>query len=174
MAYLNAEHKKRCENVFQWFVFQYIHTESETVSWTGILQKHWHALTTVFADFPKNLKNWFTLQLKQIHRKRFGQCKRRVLKCVCPFVQFSEMAEKKALSVGNGQSTVAQSAQGGLVAPSAGMHGALQDGLSFTPLDSNTDGVVQPFPRSPKLQRKVADAGQPSQVLLPSHHSSWP
>lgn len=76
-------------------------------------------------------------------------------------VLFSEMAEKEASSVGNGQS-----AQGGLAAPSAGTHGVLQDGLSFTPLDSNRAGVVQPFPRSPKLQRKIANAGQPSQVLL--------
>lgn len=74
------------------------------------------------------------------------------------------MAEKEPLSVGNGQSTMAQSVQSCLAAPSAGAHSVLQDGLSFTPLDSNCDRVVQPFPRSPKLQRKRAEAGKPSQV----------
>lgn len=69
------------------------------------------------------------------------------------------MAEKESLSVGDGQSVLS-----GLVAPSVGIHSVPQDGLSFTPLDSNSDGVVQPFPRSPKLQRKVAKAAQPSQV----------
>ncbi|XP_044038774.1 E3 ubiquitin-protein ligase TRIM62 [Siniperca chuatsi] len=76
------------------------------------------------------------------------------------------MAEEEASSVGNGQSTAAQSAQGGLAAPSAGIHSALQDGLRFTPLDSSGDRVVQPFPRSPKLQRKLAKAGQLSQEQL--------
>nr|XP_046236888.1 E3 ubiquitin-protein ligase TRIM62 [Scatophagus argus]XP_046236889.1 E3 ubiquitin-protein ligase TRIM62 [Scatophagus argus] len=75
------------------------------------------------------------------------------------------MAEKETLSVGNGQSTVAQLAHS--PAPlSGGTHSVLQDGLSFTPLDSNSDTVVQPFPRSPKLQRKIANAGQPSQCTL--------
>lgn len=76
------------------------------------------------------------------------------------------MAEKEALSAGNGQSTAAQSAQGSLAAPSAGAHGVLQDGASFTPLDSGSDRVVQPFPRSPKLQKKTAKAGQLSQVNM--------
>ncbi|XP_049424828.1 E3 ubiquitin-protein ligase TRIM62 isoform X2 [Epinephelus fuscoguttatus] len=80
--------------------------------------------------------------------------------------QSSEMAEKKASSVGNGQSTVAQSGQSSLPAPSAGTHSVLQDGLSFTPLDSNDARAVQPFPRSPKLQKKIAKAGQPSQEQL--------
>ncbi|KAM8748004.1 E3 ubiquitin-protein ligase TRIM62 isoform 3-T3 [Acanthopagrus schlegelii] len=71
------------------------------------------------------------------------------------------MAEQKAFSVGNGQS-----AQSGLGVSSAGCPGALQDGLSFAPLDGNGDEVVQPFPRSPKLQRKVANARQPSQEQL--------
>lgn len=74
------------------------------------------------------------------------------------------MAEKEALSVDNGQSAAA--AQGGLRSPSAGTHSVLQDGLSYTPLDSNSDRVVQPFPRSPKLQRKTVKAGQPSQVHM--------
>lgn len=69
------------------------------------------------------------------------------------------MAEQKAFSFGNGQS-----AQSGLGLSPAGAPGALQDGLSFALLDGNGDEVVQPFPRSPKLQRKVANAGQPSQV----------
>ncbi|XP_067435995.1 E3 ubiquitin-protein ligase TRIM62-like [Thunnus thynnus] len=76
------------------------------------------------------------------------------------------MAEKEALSVGNGQSKQAQSVQSGLPAPSAGAHGVIQEGLSFTPLDSSSDRVVQPFPRSPKLQKKIAKAAQPSQEQL--------
>ncbi|XP_037613738.1 tripartite motif-containing protein 14 isoform X4 [Sebastes umbrosus] len=68
------------------------------------------------------------------------------------------MAEKEALSGGS-----SRSAQSGLAAPSAGSHSVLQDGLSFTPLDSKDDGAVQPFPRSPKLQRKIANAARPSQ-----------
>ncbi len=80
-------------------------------------------------------------------------------------VQSSEMAEK-GLSVNNGQSAVAQSAESGLEAPSTGTHSVLQDRMSFTPLDFNSDRVVQPFPRSPKLQRKTANAGQPSQVRV--------
>ncbi|KAM9335462.1 E3 ubiquitin-protein ligase TRIM62 [Symphorus nematophorus] len=75
------------------------------------------------------------------------------------------MAEKEALPAGNGQSTAAQPAQSGLVAPSVGSHTVLPDGLSFTPLDSKNDSV-QPFPRSPKLQRKIALAAQPSQEQL--------
>lgn len=51
------------------------------------------------------------------------------------------------------------------MAPSAGTHSALQDGLNYTPLDSNSDRVVQPFPISPKLQKKKAkDALKLSQV----------
>lgn len=60
-------------------------------------------------------------------------------------------------------------AQSGLAAPSAGSKGALQDGLGFTLLDSSSDRVVQPFPRSPKLQRKVANAGPPTQKQLTRH-----
>ncbi|XP_056298901.1 uncharacterized protein si:dkey-219e21.4 isoform X3 [Pseudoliparis swirei] len=56
-----------------------------------------------------------------------------------------------------------QSARRGLAAPPAGSHGVLLDGLSFTPLDANG---VPPFPRSPKLQRKIAIAAQPSQEQL--------
>lgn len=74
------------------------------------------------------------------------------------------MAEQKAFSVGNGQS-----AQSGLGVSPAGAPGALQDGLSFALLDGNE--VVQPFPRSPKLQRKVANAGQPSQVSARVSHA---
>ncbi|XP_056225803.1 nuclear factor 7, ovary isoform X1 [Seriola aureovittata] len=76
------------------------------------------------------------------------------------------MAERESLSVGNGQSAVAQSVQSGVAPPSAGAHSVLQDGLSFTPLDFNCDRVVQPFPRSPKLQRKKAKDGKPSQEQL--------
>ncbi|XP_037613737.1 E3 ubiquitin-protein ligase TRIM62 isoform X3 [Sebastes umbrosus] len=74
------------------------------------------------------------------------------------------MAEKEALSGGS-----SRSAQSGLAAPSAGSHSVLQDGLSFTPLDSKDDGAVQPFPRSPKLQRKIANAARPSQEQLSRH-----
>lgn len=82
------------------------------------------------------------------------------------FGQYSDMAEGEPLSVGNGQSALVQSVQSDLMAPSAGIHGLLQDGSSYTPLDSNTDRTVQPFPRSPKLQRKAAADAQPSQVNM--------
>lgn len=72
----------------------------------------------------------------------------------------SEMAEKDASAVG-----CQRSVQRGLEAPSAGQQGVLQDaGLGFTPLDSKEDGAVQPFPRSPKLLRKLAKVAAPSQV----------
>ncbi|KAF7644415.1 hypothetical protein LDENG_00222420 [Lucifuga dentata] len=67
------------------------------------------------------------------------------------------MAEKEAASSGSVK----------LAAPPAGSQDVLQDaGLSFTPLDSKEDGVVQPFPRSPKLLRKLAKAGAMSQEQL--------
>uniref|UniRef100_A0A3Q2NXT9 Si:dkey-219e21.4 n=1 Tax=Fundulus heteroclitus TaxID=8078 RepID=A0A3Q2NXT9_FUNHE len=56
--------------------------------------------------------------------------------------------------------------QSQFLAPSAGLPSFLQDGAGFTPLDSNSDGPVQPFPRSPKLQRKAAKDQKPSQELL--------
>ncbi|XP_051800021.1 E3 ubiquitin-protein ligase TRIM62 [Acanthochromis polyacanthus] len=65
---------------------------------------------------------------------------------------------------GNGRSAAGPSAQSDLAAPSAGIDSLLQDG--FTSLDTGSDRVVQPFPRSPKLQRKVAKAAQPSQEQL--------
>lgn len=74
------------------------------------------------------------------------------------------MAEKEAFPVGNGQSTVGPSTQSAPALPSAGTNSALQDRLSLTSLDSSTDEVVQPFPRSPSLQRKMKNAAQPSQV----------
>lgn len=73
------------------------------------------------------------------------------------------MVENKAF-VSNGQPV--QAIQGELLAPSAGLSGLLQDGASFTPLDSSSDQPVQPFPRSPKLQRKAAKDVQPSQVNM--------
>lgn len=51
------------------------------------------------------------------------------------------------------------------MAPSAADQSALQEALSLTPLDSNKDRV-QPFPRSPQLQKKLAKAAQPSQEQL--------
>nr|XP_019955718.1 PREDICTED: E3 ubiquitin-protein ligase TRIM62-like isoform X1 [Paralichthys olivaceus]XP_019955719.1 PREDICTED: E3 ubiquitin-protein ligase TRIM62-like isoform X1 [Paralichthys olivaceus] len=82
------------------------------------------------------------------------------------------MSEKQSLSVGNGQSTADLSEQRGVTAPHAGARNALQDGLcltDWTPLESNSDRVVQPFPRSPKLQRKKGKAGKPSQEQLSRH-----
>ncbi|XP_034532427.1 tripartite motif-containing protein 14 [Notolabrus celidotus] len=71
------------------------------------------------------------------------------------------MAEKEII-----RAEIKQSAQCGLTAPSAGSHSVLQDRLSFSPLDSNDDRTVQPFPRSPKLKKKMASAGPPSQEQL--------
>ncbi|XP_047428056.1 nuclear factor 7, brain isoform X2 [Mugil cephalus] len=76
------------------------------------------------------------------------------------------MAEKELQSVGNGQSTMVPSVQSDLGAPSAGIHSLLHDGASFTSLESNGDNVVQPFPRSPKLQRKQGKVARPSQEQL--------
>lgn len=75
-----------------------------------------------------------------------------------------EMAETEDLSVPDGQTSVAQSTQNAPALPSAGSHSVLQERLSLAALD-HSEGVVQPFPRSPKLQKKVASAGQPSQVM---------
>ncbi|XP_029944272.1 E3 ubiquitin-protein ligase TRIM50 [Salarias fasciatus] len=54
----------------------------------------------------------------------------------------------------------------GAAAPSAGIHSLLQDGLGLSPLDYHQSTPVQPFPRSPKLQRKAAKAAAPSQEQL--------
>ncbi|XP_076012689.1 E3 ubiquitin-protein ligase TRIM62 [Genypterus blacodes] len=71
------------------------------------------------------------------------------------------MAEKDVAADG-----CQRSVQRGLEAPSAGYQGVLQEaGLGFTPLDYKEE-VVQPFPRSPKLLRKLAKAGAPSQEQL--------
>lgn len=75
----------------------------------------------------------------------------------------AEMAETEGFSAPDGPSAVAQSARDAPALPSAGSHSVLQERLSLTALDTG-EGVVQPFPRSPKLQKKVASAGQPSQV----------
>lgn len=72
------------------------------------------------------------------------------------------MAEKEALSVGDGHTTGAQSTQSVLTA--AGSHSLLQDKLNHTPLDFSNDRIVQPFPRSPKLLKKIANTEQLSQV----------
>lgn len=72
------------------------------------------------------------------------------------YVHSSEMAENENLQVGNGQS----GGSGAPAVPSAGAESALQEWLTM--LDS--DGVAQPFPRSPKLQRKTNHAEKPSQV----------
>ncbi|XP_047194873.1 nuclear factor 7, brain [Hippoglossus stenolepis] len=77
------------------------------------------------------------------------------------------MSEKESLSVGNGQATTAQLS--GVTAPPAGTRSVLEDGLSLTPLDSNSDRLVQPFPRSPKLQRNKGKAGKPTQEQLSRH-----
>ncbi|XP_030194514.1 E3 ubiquitin-protein ligase TRIM50 isoform X2 [Gadus morhua] len=53
--------------------------------------------------------------------------------------------------------------QGGGAAPSAGDIGVLQlEALCLSSIDSNSEQAVQPFPRSPKLLRKLAKAIQPS------------
>lgn len=60
------------------------------------------------------------------------------------------MAEKASVSVGERSAAAeSESVQSGCKAPPAGA-----GGLGFTPQVSNSDRVVQPFPRSPKLQRK--------------------
>lgn len=64
-------------------------------------------------------------------------------------VQASEMAEK------DGQAPAA---------PPSDSHSVLQERLSQASLDPNGDPVVQPFPRSPNLQRKMTRSRQPSQV----------
>nr|XP_043876179.1 tripartite motif-containing protein 14 [Solea senegalensis] len=64
------------------------------------------------------------------------------------------MAENESSRRGDAQSTTAQSVQSALAAPPTGASSVLQGGLSLTPLDSSSDRVVQPFPRSPKLQRR--------------------
>lgn len=72
------------------------------------------------------------------------------------YVHSTEMAENGNLQVGKGQSGGSSAA----ALPSAGAESALQERLTM--LDS--DGVAQPFPRSPKLQRKTNNAEKPSQV----------
>ncbi|XP_074517887.1 E3 ubiquitin-protein ligase TRIM62 [Halichoeres trimaculatus] len=75
------------------------------------------------------------------------------------------MAEKEVFFAELEQSTKDLSAQCGLTAPSADSHSVLQDRLS-SPLDSNDERTVQPFPRSPKLKKKMENTGQPSQEQL--------
>ncbi|KAK7910215.1 hypothetical protein WMY93_014899 [Mugilogobius chulae] len=53
----------------------------------------------------------------------------------------------------------------GLAVPSAGGQSVLQGAMSLTPLDS-TEDRVQPFPRSPELQRKLAKAAVPTKEQL--------
>ncbi|XP_061566536.1 tripartite motif-containing protein 14 [Cololabis saira] len=52
-------------------------------------------------------------------------------------------------------------------APSAGFSGLLQE--ASAPLGSSQDRAVQPFPRSPKLQRKAAVDAPPSERQLSKH-----
>lgn len=66
------------------------------------------------------------------------------------------MAENNNLRGSNGQSDGSSAP----ALPSAGAESALQEWLTI--LDS--DGVAQPFPRSPKLQRSRNNADKPSQV----------
>ncbi|XP_056883295.1 nuclear factor 7, ovary [Takifugu flavidus] len=51
-------------------------------------------------------------------------------------------------------------------APPADSHSVLQERLSQASLGPNRDPAVQPFPRSPSLQRKMTQAAQPSQEQL--------
>ncbi|XP_072315486.1 E3 ubiquitin-protein ligase TRIM62 [Eucyclogobius newberryi] len=57
------------------------------------------------------------------------------------------------------------SSEKGSGAPSAGDQGALQDATRLT-LQASTEVRVQPFPRSPQLQRKLAKAALPAQGPL--------
>lgn len=72
------------------------------------------------------------------------------------------MAENSHLKEGNGQSDGSSAPP----LPSAGAESALQEWLTI--LDS--DGVAQPFPRSPKLQRSKNNADKPSQVMSSTDH----
>lgn len=73
------------------------------------------------------------------------------------------MAEKDIFLAELEQSKKDLSGQCGLAAPSADSHSVLQDRLSFSTLNSN-ERTVQPFPRSPKLKKKMENTGPPSQV----------
>ncbi|KAM8880942.1 uncharacterized protein ACB058_001240 [Synchiropus picturatus] len=75
------------------------------------------------------------------------------------------MAAKEQSIVDNnaGQSRCGQSSA---VAPSPDSHSVFQDGLSYFPLDSNENREIQPFPRSPKLLRKLNRVEKPSQEQL--------
>ncbi|XP_029382320.1 E3 ubiquitin-protein ligase TRIM62 isoform X2 [Echeneis naucrates] len=79
------------------------------------------------------------------------------------------MAERESQSVHYGRSTIAHSVQRGLEAPSADAPCTLQEGQSFTLLVSKSDAVVQPFARSPKLQKKKVKGGALSQEQLSKH-----
>ncbi|KAM6949184.1 E3 ubiquitin-protein ligase TRIM62 [Aplochiton taeniatus] len=72
------------------------------------------------------------------------------------------MAQEGPLLVGQGPA-----AQSDVGAPSVGGLVVLQDsGPSPTLLDPTGDGVSQPYPRSPKLLRKMAEAGKLTQKQL--------
>ncbi|XP_041842377.1 nuclear factor 7, ovary isoform X2 [Melanotaenia boesemani] len=75
------------------------------------------------------------------------------------------MADRES-SAGRVQPGAALSVQPELPAPSAGITALLHEGLSFIPLDSSSDRAVQPFPPSPKLQRRLARDVQPSKEQL--------
>lgn len=63
-----------------------------------------------------------------------------------------------------GHITVDMSVHGCEGAPSAFGLSTLQDTMSLTPLES-TEDRVQPFPRSPQLQKRLAKAALPTQVI---------
>lgn len=67
------------------------------------------------------------------------------------------MAENNNWQVGNGESDGSSAT----ALPPVGAESALQEWLTI--LDS--DGVAQPFPRSPKLQRPKINDNKPSQVM---------
>lgn len=72
------------------------------------------------------------------------------------------MAQKGPFLVGQGPA-----AQSEVLAPSVGGQLVQQDGgLTPTLLDPTGDGVPQPYPRSPKLLRKLAEAGKLTQTQL--------
>lgn len=81
---------------------------------------------------------------------------------------FADAAEMAAKEPALGDKTTVQSlcGQSNAVAPSSDSQIVLQDGLSFFPLDSNENRAIQPFPRSPKLLRKLNRVEKPSQEQL--------
>lgn len=99
----------------------------------------------------ENMQEMFLRNAMQQWKTTLKEVKRRLFALIS-----QEMAENNNLQVGNGQSDGSSAP----ALPSAGAESALQEWLTI--LDS--DGVAQPFPRSPKLQRSMNNEDKPSQV----------